>query len=270
MTRLRQETWLKRWSLRALVFIAALCAAQSGLARTYVHPRGDVLWTIVSQHCVKPFMDSRAVGQCQLVSRVGRPGGYVLLKSNEGVAQYLLMPADKVTGMEDPILLGPAPTDYLAEAWYARGFVEALLHRPLRADEVSVAINSGEGRSQDQLHLHIDCIRSDVRQTLAGITVGPNPFQTRVDLLGHPYRVAAIPAAQLETTDPFLLLMSAVPEARTEMGEWTLVLTGAPRSQGDGTLLLLAAKADLAARIYASGEELQDHACGVLPAGATR
>ena len=260
-----------RWTLGALAFLAAIGGAPEGLARTYTHPGGEVLWTIVSQGCVQPFLDSRAVRQCQLISGADRPGGYVLLKSLEGVAQYLLMPADKVTGMEDPILLGPAPANYLAKAWYARGFVEALLHRPLQADEVSVAINSGEGRSQDQLHLHIDCIRTDVRQALAGVSVaGQAPFQTAITLVGHPYRVAAIPAAQLETTDPFLLLASALPDARAEMGEWTLVLTGAPRGAGDGALLLLAAKADLAAHIHASGEELQDHACGGLPAGAIK
>ena len=33
-------------------------------------------------------------------------------------------------------------------------------------DDISLAVNSVYGRSQNQLHIHIDCVRSDVRNAL--------------------------------------------------------------------------------------------------------
>ena len=56
--------------------------------------------------------------------------------------------------------------NYFADAWQAREYVSGALHEVLPRDDIGLAINSLRGRSQDQLHIHIDCIRPDVRAAL--------------------------------------------------------------------------------------------------------
>ena len=43
---------------------------------------------------------------------------------------------------------------------------EQALGRPLPRTVASLALNSPHGRSQHQLHIHIDCLRADVLQAL--------------------------------------------------------------------------------------------------------
>ena len=45
--------------------------------------------------------------------------------------------------------------------------VEQRAGHGLPCDWVSLAINSAAARSQNQLHIHVDCVRADVRKALA-------------------------------------------------------------------------------------------------------
>ncbi len=73
---------------------------------------------------------------------------------------------------------------------------------------MSLAINSAVGRTQDQLHIHIDCVRPDVRDTLAANldrisdTWGPFPLP----LAGNMYRAIRINGPALDGVDPFRVL----------------------------------------------------------------
>src|ERR1700723_3475452 len=87
--------------------------------------------------------------------------GFVVLKDITGIAQFLLIPTARISGIEDPEILDPQATNYWDAAWRARYFVDERLPTSLPRDAVSLAINSSVGRTQDQLHIHIDCIRPD-------------------------------------------------------------------------------------------------------------
>jgi len=81
----------------------------------------------------------------------------------------------QITGIESPILLDPGARDYFADAWRARYLIEERAERSLPPDWVSLAVNSMAARSQNQLHIHIDCLRADVHQSLAqhAASIGP-------------------------------------------------------------------------------------------------
>jgi len=264
----------------ALVLVGALAlgACQTTwpvLPPPPAHTHGQVLWTIVHGQCVP---DQTAHGQpapcAALALSDGPDRGYAVLKDRDGASQYLVMPTRLITGIEDPALLAPDAVNYFAPAWDAQTWVDAKLAAPLDRRDVSVAVNSVYGRSQDLLHLHVDCLRADVRNALSyDQTLIGDSWSWRVfTLAGHPYRAMRIRGASLGATDPFRLLAQGMHVPQGEMGDWTLVLAGAQFEDlrggyGPG-FILLAARADPAHGLYASGEELQDHACMGHPAAA--
>jgi len=223
----------------------------------------DVLWKIVSDKCVPDETASGKPAPCRLVDLDGR---YAALKDLAGVAQYLLIPTDKITGIESPDLEKQGTPNYFEDAWQSRRFMAESLGRAVPRGEVGLAINSEKGRTQNQLHIHIDCMRADVLAALAAneATVGPTWSILPVKLAGHSYLAMRIEAPDLSEANPFRLLANGVPAAAADMGDQTLVVVGTTFSDGRQGFYLLADHVDLAAGDRGSGEELLDHACALL------
>jgi CDP-diacylglycerol pyrophosphatase len=225
----------------------------------------DALWHIVHDRCVP---DQQAHGVPTPCMVVDLAGGTVVLKDNVGDTQFLLLPTARVTGIEDKTVLAPAAPNYFAAAWQARGLVEQRAGRSLPREAIGLAINSRYGRTQNQLHIHIDCLRPDVIAALRahGPSVGGTWARFPVPLAGHSYLARRLGRADVADANPFVLLADGVPGARTEMGRWTLVVAGVTIA-GAPDLLLLADHLDLSTGDRASGEELQDHACAIKAPG---
>lgn len=227
----------------------------------------SALWHIVNGQCVPHEEKTRDPAPCAEVNLAdGADRGYAVLKDIQGIAQFLLIPTARISGIEDPEILAPDAVNYWNAAWEARYFLEERLKTSVPREDISLAINSTTGRSQDQLHIHIDCIRKDVRDALArhlaqikGVwTPFPEP------LADHPYRSLQIAHETLDDANPFRLLADADPQAAAEMGRHTLVLVGAIFPDDTRGFVLLDGKADVATGNFGSGEELQDHACTVV------
>ena len=250
----------------ALALTAASAAGQSRVAAdaqgsmTERRSGRDVLWHIVHDECV-PEAEGKLSGtpHCVYVDLLEH---YVIMKDTRGVAQLLFMPTELIPGIESPELLGPDAANFFQEAWDSRGYLAQFLHKSLPRDEVSLAINSEGGRTQDSLHIHIDCVREDVAKALrehGGEVKGQwAPFP--VPLAGHPYLAMRIDG-DLLSTNPFTLLADGIPGARGDMGERTLVLVGATFEGRYPGFILLEDHASGTDR--ASGEELQDHSCTI-------
>jgi CDP-diacylglycerol pyrophosphatase len=229
----------------------------------------DALWKIVHGACVPNEAQHHNPAPCALVDlRHGVTGGYVLLKDIRGKTQYLLVPTARVTGIEDPKLLAPGAANYFADAWHERGWTARAIiatggHR-LPRDGLSLAVNSPYARSQNQLHIHIDCQRPDVRVALqrAAPAVGDNWAPLPMPLRGHRYWARRVLGNDLAGDNPFKLLAAQKPGARAAMGEQTLVVAGADFA-GQPGFVLLDNQLDLAAGDHAGGEELQDHTCAL-------
>jgi CDP-diacylglycerol pyrophosphatase len=220
----------------------------------------DALWEIVHDNCVPAAEGANVVQKC---IEVNLAGGYAVLKDIVGVAQYLLIPTARVSGIESPELLAPGSPNYWRAAWEARHYVDEALHRELRRDVVSLAINSAHGRTQNQLHIHVDCLAPDVVWALReyGPRVGTawSPFP--ILLRGHAYRIRRIDDAGLEHTDPFKLLAPDVAREGQVMGEQTLLVAGAVLRDGTPAFYLL--NDHVQPGDWASSEELQDHTCAI-------
>lgn len=214
----------------------------------------DALWRIVSQQCVP---NQRAYGVPKPCEAVDLTGGSVVLKDRVGATQFLLMPTEHVAGIESPAILAPGTPNYWQAAWQARHYVDERAHQAMPRDTISLAINSMSGRTQNELHIHIDCVRQDVRAALHehAHAIGAGWAKFPVKLAGHDYMAMRIGQPDLAHSNPFTLLADGISGARDDMGHYTLVAVGA--SNG---FVLLASRAGAVAGA-SSGEELQDHDC---------
>jgi CDP-diacylglycerol pyrophosphatase len=242
--------------------LAVLCLVAGGAARA-ADP--SALWRIVHERCVPNEIRHRDPAPCALVDlSQGTTRGYVVFKDRVGATQFLVLPTARIPGIESPLLLAPGAPDYLQDAWAARRFVEARAPAPLTRADLSLAVNSVFGRSQNQLHIHIDCLRPEVRAALArhlaGIGDRWRPFP--VPLAGHRYIARRLLRPDLAGVNPFLLLAEAAPAVRAHMGDYTLVVAGVSFAGRPG-FVLLADRADPARGNFGNGESLQDHSCAL-------
>jgi CDP-diacylglycerol pyrophosphatase len=225
----------------------------------------DALAKIVIGKCVPNQRDHGDPAPCAAVDLAG---GAAVLKDIVGATQYLLIPTMKIRGMESRRILRPETPDYWGAAWAARRFMEAKIGHAMPRDAISLAINAVSGRTQNQLHIHVDCLRPDVRAALEVATPGIGTFWAPIPggLLGHPYRAMRVVQNDLAGVYPFLLLHQD-PTAAADMAHETLVVVGASFRDGGDGFLLLADHADLVRGNPASGEELQDHGCALAHPG---
>ncbi len=244
--------------------IAALAVVVAFLPIVFLGAATDpnILWKIVHGRCVA---DQRTFGHPAPCAKVDLAQGYAILKDIVGETQYLLIPTARITGIESPAVLAKGAPNYFAEAWDQTPLVDARLGETLPRQDLSLAINAVTGRTQDQLHIHIDCIRADVRDALAqhADAVGTRWAPFPVPLAGRSWRAIRIDGGTLGTTNPFDLLADDEPGARADMGAHTLVLAGETFAGGLPGFILLDNHADPAAGDFGNGEALQDHACRV-------
>lgn len=227
------------------------------------HADPDALWRIVDGQCVPHQRASDNPAPC---AEVDLSDDFALLKDIDGAAQYLLIPTERISGIESPALLAPDATDYFAAAWRARPLVEERLGRGVPRDWMSLAINSEFARSQNQLHIHIDCLRADVHDALARnvARVGPVWAPFPEPLAGDHYSAIAVAGEDLGA-NPFRLLADGVPGARTDMGRRTLVVVGAVLGDGRPGFIVLAGLVDPATGDTGGGEAVQDHQVCAAP-----
>ena len=219
-------------------------------------PNPDVLWTIVHDRCV-PGQSRGDPSPCVLVEP-----NFAVLKDLKGVGQYLLIPTAKISGIDDPVVEQPEAGRLFAAAWDARRYLEAKLGRALARDDISLAVNSVDARTQEQLHIHIDCVRREVRDTLRehANAIGPEWAELPFPLAGQSYWAIRIPGDNLADANPFALLERHLGDPAA-MGDHALIVIGSERDGQPGFVVL--ARAGHAVH----GTELQDLACGG-PAGA--
>ncbi len=234
----------------------------------------DALWKIVSQRCVPGERDRHDPAPCVSVDE---PGGDAVLKDITGRTQYLLIPTAKITGIESPAILAEGAPNFFAEAWAVTKLSRDRSGHALTRRDFALAINSERGRSQNQLHIHVDCIRPDIRAALdrasSRLSRHWQPLGERLRL--HRYRALWIDGDTLGDTNPFRLLSASLKIPSEEMGRHTLVLVGDTRHGRPGFILLDGKSGVLTTTLTdarditrlrlgpGSGEELEDHSCAI-------
>jgi CDP-diacylglycerol pyrophosphatase len=248
---------LPRLSVPGILFVAwtgALGLVPLAACSLAPEHSGMALWRIVDSGCsAQPPAGNDLQASVKPGLLCDRAHGYALLKDRCGASHYLVLPIARRSGIESAELLDPAEPPYLALAWAQRGRVLAALAADSTgtadAGDIGLAVNSRYGRSQLQLHVHIDLLRAEVRSALDAL---PRPIRpgTRVVLQGHVYRID--PVSSL-TDAPFARVAQAW-DARSE--DERAHLTLAVAADGVGGFLLLSDRADPAAFDRGHAEEL--------------
>ncbi len=216
------------------------------------------LWRVVHYLCV-PTHAIGITAPCEDVKYEGT-GGYAILAVN--AYHILTVPTTRITGIESRILLRPGQPNYWQAAWVAQSYLKAARRAPLPRDMVGLALNSADGRSQEQLHIHTGCLFPFVRSALAGLHLKPEdgwrPLPTR--LPGGRYRVRAVLGADLAQIDVFNLLEPSLRANEDAMSQQTIAVAGATISGQPGFYVLNASSAN---GMDAHSEALLDFTCAI-------
>jgi CDP-diacylglycerol pyrophosphatase len=242
------------------LWLLAVCFAAYGAPAM---ADSDALKKIVIDQCVPHLQARQNPAPC---ASVDMAGGTALLKDRNGKTQFLLIPTNVVTGIEDKQILAADAPNYFAAAWAGRHLVAEQAGKPIPRDDIGLSINSAYGRSQNQLHIHIDCISPAVKQALHDNDgkIGPRWAPLDVDLVGHRYRAMKIDGDDLGPRNPFRLLADGDPDAAEDMGRETLTVVGAVFPDGKPGFYLLGDRASVVGMDMASSASLLDHDCTVL------
>jgi CDP-diacylglycerol pyrophosphatase len=224
------------------------------------------LWSIIHEQCVPHAQAGAEPTPCAVVDLAA---GTALFKDRIGAGQYLVIPTDRVTGIEDPAVHRPEAAAYWRDAWRARHRVAQALGHALSRQAVGLALNSQVARSQDQLHIHVDCLAQSVIAALHAQQ--PNLHDDRWTAIALPpdgatYRARLIPGDDLAAANPFALLAADTAASPKEMGLHTLVVAGAVLADGGDGFILLDQRVNPATGKGGHGEDLQDHSCAVAKA----
>jgi CDP-diacylglycerol pyrophosphatase len=221
----------------------------------------DVLW-VALQGCL---LNKRTTGRAFPCLSVDpgdrdRPGTAVLRAPGEPT-HLVVMPTDDVVGVEAPALQTPKGAFYWRAALAARREVAAAIKGGRPLDEIGLAVNSSGGRSQDQLHIHVDCVRASVLTELgrrAGI-VAPGTWTVVSLPVGERrwrrFFATRIPMAQAETFNPFEAA-TRLPGVKPDLTQVSLAMVSTPPGDPHPGYIVLAHRSPTS-----HAETLLDHRC---------
>jgi CDP-diacylglycerol pyrophosphatase len=217
---------------RAIGIVAVTLAATSCAQIAALDP--DALWRIVGGQCVPQEQAMGRPGQCTVVNLSEH---YAILKDISGITQHLLIPTERVTGIESPGILESNAPEYWIDGWNERKVVEDSLGEPLSGNQFGLEINSKYRRSQQQLHIHMDCMRTNVIEALAIYHDAPLGKWKWGTLDGARYRVMRV-ASLTHNSNPFRIVARDHPNSDA-MATQTILVTGAgPSPEQDGWLVV--------------------------------
>jgi CDP-diacylglycerol pyrophosphatase len=149
----------------------------------------DSLWNHVQERCLDKAREQHA--DCAVVDR---ERGLVLYKDAVGPSHYLVIPDHKVTGVDDPALWDGKAQNQWAFGWEVRDIVSKAIGRRVPDTLVGLAVNSRASRSQDQLHIHLDCISEAARTFIADNAGKASEGWADFRFQGKPVRAVLIPS----------------------------------------------------------------------------
>ncbi|MEY0973047.1 CDP-diacylglycerol diphosphatase [Providencia huaxiensis] len=243
---------IKKWVNAFLGTVLLLLAAIIGYV-LWIKLNSNALWNIVNEQCI-PLQQSAL--SCL---KVDSDQQYVLFKDKKGPLHNLVIPTDKITGIESARLLERNTPDYFAIAWQERESVSSQAKISISDDLLAVAVNSQYGRSQDQLHIHIACLKPEVSQQLNQVSseITTDWAKLSTELVGHHYLAKKLQKAPAKFDNAFNQLNEYVVKHHDEMGNYGLAMV----QLKDDSKVLLANRFSIWDLNLGSAGELLDYQC---------
>ena len=198
----------------------------------------DRLRYIVQQECLPHWLNEHDPAPCLSVSATGEPSvGFAVLADRKGGAHFLLIPTQTIRGIESPEARAPGALNYFDAAWASREVLARAVGRAVPRTAVALAVNQVHARSQDQLHIHIGCLRAEVAEALRMQAEAIGPDWKTIELAGWPYEAMRITGERPGLANPFRLLAGHL-QGDKPMEDFTLLLSGMRFNEGPGFVLL--------------------------------
>lgn len=222
----------------------------------------DTLRQIIQNQCVVHWQQRHDPGPCVRVflpdTKTGS-SGFAILADRKGGAHYLLIPTQTMAGVESSELLDPDAPNYFAEAWHARDLIEAFVGHAVPRTAVGLAVNTAHSRTQNQFHIHIECLRQDVSEALRASADHVSGVWAPLMVAGSTYQAMRVMGEGLDGSNPFELLSTLKSSVGHHMGDYTLIVAGMQFRSGPGFVVLTGTGP--------TGELLLDATCAVAGAG---
>jgi CDP-diacylglycerol pyrophosphatase len=226
----------------------------------------------VVRACVADFKLTGAPFPCLKVDfSDGEERGHVVLRPPL-LNDLIVAPTRRIVGVEDPFLQLDGAPNYFNAAWLARSFLTSGADARVPArDEIALVANSAIVRTEDQLHIHVGCLRSPARRMLAA--AAPNVPIGKWARIGAvvPHTMfwgMRIRGTDLSDIKPFRLAAEAFADKVRHRGDLTIAAAGVG-VEGDDQFLILASYAAEAtgAWLPVRSSDLLDETC---PAGRSQ
>jgi CDP-diacylglycerol pyrophosphatase len=162
---------------------------------------------------------------------------YAVLHDRKGGAHFLLIPTRTISGIESPLAWGPGAVNYFEAAWQARDLLAGVAGRPVPPAAVGMAVNSIRARSQDQLHIHIECLGEEVYRALQAGAASLGTQWSSLSVNGWPYQALRVTGGVLP--NPITRLAASLPPG-SDLSQYTVLVAGMDFADGPGWAVLAA------------------------------
>jgi CDP-diacylglycerol pyrophosphatase len=227
------------------------------------YPTGrDALRQIVQNQCMVNWLQHHDPAPCErvfLADPKTSNSGFAVLADRKGGAHYLLIPTQTMAGVDASELLDPDMPNYFAEAWRARDVITKFVGHEVPRSAIGLAVNTAQSRTQNQFHIHIDCLRQDVFESLRASAEHVTDVWSPIVVAGSTYEAMRISTEGLDGSNLYELLATLKPDTRHHIGEYTLIAAGMQFKSGPGFVVLTGTGP--------SGELLLDSSCAVVGGG---
>jgi CDP-diacylglycerol pyrophosphatase len=222
------------------------------------------LQEIVQEQCVVDWRSRHDPTPCVQVvvpDPAHEDTGYAVLADRKGGAHFLLIPTRTIPGIESPLLYAPGAPNYFAFAWEARSRLTEVVGHSVPRSAVGLAVNPPKARSQDQLHIHVECLSPEVIRAIDEVSDRLGASWMTVQIGAAHFEARRLMGENLGDRNPFQMLARDIPDARLGPADYTLLLAGKQFRDGPGFVLLTGTER--------AAELLLDSSCAAAAGAAT-
>ncbi|MBL1202103.1 MAG: CDP-diacylglycerol diphosphatase [Nostoc sp. GBBB01] len=226
-------------------------------SQTLAQSDRDFLWQKVQQCVANQQGQPPKPDPCLYVDLNKR---YVVANGSNPV-EYLLLPTDKIEGIEDPNISRSNSIPYWQYAWEeARKYVPTKKPQVQYRNQYGLAINSQQARNQDQLHIHMSCIKQSVSMQLEtdDNQIPNGNFNNFIlTLENNQYNIMKLDNDSLtNNNNPFYLVNRSLASSQ-KMADQSIAVVGRRR----GGYYILNTESDATKGYKAAAEKLLDEDC---------
>ena len=217
---------------------------------------------IVQNQCVPDWKQHQNPAPCERVSLFDAKtsdSGYAVLQDPDGGAHYLLVPTQTMAGLDSSELLDGDAPNYFAEAWQARDLLSKFVGHAVPRTDVGLVVNTERARTYDQFHIHIECLRQDVADSLRAAAPRIADVWAPVSVSGATFQAMRIAGDSLDGSNLYESLAAMKPGTAQHLRDYTLIAVGAQFASGPGFIVLTGTGP--------TGEILLDSGCAAAGGG---